>query len=252
MLIPVQWGGSVSPEATGVTVKPLGGPVVRKWVVWTSAVLVLCLSAGVLLAGEEGEGAKEKRRKEVVARQERGPQAWGKIKSIDVDAKKVVVTVRKRGEKEPVEVTFRITEETKVRLGGEEKALSDLVAGKDVTIAYKAAGEEGGDAVALSITLRMPMAVGKVKSVDVAGGRIVVTVGGGRGQAAADKTFLVNDQTKVRVGRDEKTLADVAADSRVIITYKPGEKDGEGTAISIQVQGERRTTPATRKTDAEE
>lgn len=229
----------------------------RKWILWTAVALVLCFSADVVFAGGETEegAAKEKVRKEKArskegqARRERTPQAYGQVKSIDVEGGKIVVAVRKRGEKEPAQVTYKITDQTKVRISGEEKTLADLAEGKNIIVSYKAAGEEGGDAVALSITVRMPQAFGTVKSVDAAGGKIVVTVRQGRGGETTEKTFLVGDDTKVRIGGEDKTLADLAAGARVTIFFKAAaEKDGTPTATTISVRGaRRRTTERTKK-----
>ena len=213
-----------------------------------AVVLVVCFSADMLFAprAEEGSATKEKVAKErpregARRAREAGPRAWGQVKSVDVDGGKIVVAVRRRGQREPAEVTYKITDETKVLFEREEKTLADLAAGKNVTISYKAAAEEGGEAVALTITMRMPRAFGTLKSVDAKGGKIVVTVRARRGQEATETTFLVDKDTTVRIGREEKTLADLAEGARVVISYKAPEKlDGDPTAASFMVRAARR------------
>ena len=75
---------------------------------------------------------------------------------------------------------------------------------------------------------------GQVKSVDVAGNKIVVSVRTGFGPDATskDQTFLVDKDTTVRINREVKTLADLKADMRVNITFKEVDK-GDPTALLI-------------------
>ena len=75
-----------------------------------------------------------------------------------------------------------------------------------------------------------PVAKGKVVSVDKDGKNIVVTVDG------ADVTFAVNADTKVKQGKEEKTLGDVKAGGAVVVSYK--EADGAKTALVIRIQAE--------------
>ena len=232
----------------------------KKWIMLTAVALVVCLSTGTLFAshcashGKEGCGAtcakaksakagaaKAGAAKEATPARAREPRAWGSVKSIDVKGGKIVVAVRRRRQREATETTFKITDETKVLFGTEEKTLADLAEGKNVTITYKAAEEEGGEAVALTITIRLPRAFGTLKSVDADAGKIVVAVRTRRGEEPTDKTFLVDKDTTVRIGREEKTLADLAEGARVVISYKtPEKKDGDPTVVSIMVRGARR------------
>lgn len=214
----------------------------KKWMMALTVVLVVCLSADMLFApeGEEGAPTRRRAREEGRRAREAGPRAMGQVKSVDVEGGKIVVAVRQRGQREATETTFKITKETKVLFEQEEKTLADLAAGKNVMISYKAAAEEGGEAVALTITMRMPRAFGTLKSVDADGGKIVVTMRARRGQEATETTFLVDKNTTVRIGREEKTLADLTEGAGVIISYKEAEKkDGNPTAVSIMVRAAR-------------
>lgn len=78
---------------------------------------------------------------------------------------------------------------------------------------------------------------GQVKSVDAAGGKIVVAVRAGMGRDAAtkDTTFLVDKDTTIRINREKKTLADLKAEQRVSVTFKTVEGGGEATAVLISV-----------------
>ena len=213
----------------------------RKWILGVSAVLMLCLVGSAWVRAEEEGGAGRKprgdRKKREVPKdtlkekQKAGPQAMGRVKSVDVEGGKIVVLAFKRGEKQPEERTFLINAETKVTMGGEEVTLRDVGEGKSVTVQYK----DGADgATATLIVVRLPMAMGKVKSVDVDAKKVVVTTA--RGKETKEMTFATDDATKVYAGRDQKTLADVAAGSNVTVEYKEGKDGGEATAVTIRIR----------------
>ena len=120
----------------------------KKCVLWLSVVVVLCFAAGVLFAQE---GTKE-----------RLPQAYGVVKSVDTEAKTIVVTVRKEREGEGTDTTFQTNEETKIFVGKEAKTLADITVGSRVVITYKKAEGEG-KAIAITIKTLAPKTEGGEK-----------------------------------------------------------------------------------------
>ena len=68
---------------------------------------------------------------------------------------------------------------------------------------------------------------GDIKSVDTMAKSIVVAKG------KVEKTFIVNDETKITKGKDALTFADLKAGMNVVIEYK---KDGDKLiAVTIKV-----------------
>ena len=113
---------------------------------------------------------------------------------------------------------------------------------KNVVVNYKD-GEDGGDAIATLIMIRLPRVFGTIKSIDADKKKIVVTVRRRGEREGADQTFLIDDKTKISIGRggDEKTLADLAKGNTIIIEYnEPEKKDGDVTAVTIRVFQRRR------------
>ena len=106
----------------------------RKWIMGLMAVSLLCLTAGLLYAAYA--------------------QAFGEIKSIDLDGGRLVVSVRTGRDTPEKEVTYLIDKDTTVNIGREKKALSDLTEGKRITIVYKEAEKKGGLSTALLINVR--------------------------------------------------------------------------------------------------
>ncbi len=104
-----------------------------------AGVVVLGLAAG-LYAQAPKEGAKDKL-----------PMAMGKVVKVDATAKTLTIKTMKRGE-EGTEMTFEITDTTKVAIPGQDKAgsLADVKVDGRVSVLYKAA-EGGKNPVALSI-----------------------------------------------------------------------------------------------------
>ncbi len=79
-------------------------------------------------------------------------------------------------------------------------------------------------------------AFGEIKSVDAAAGKIVVAVRAGRDAEPKETTFLVDKDTTIRVNREVKALADLAAGKRVTVVFKEAAKEGDpGTAVLISV-----------------
>lgn len=58
----------------------------------------------------------------------------GKIKSVDVDKKEVVVTTKERGATETKDVTVTVDDKTTITIDGETKALADLKADMRVKV----------------------------------------------------------------------------------------------------------------------
>ncbi len=78
---------------------------------------------------------------------------------------------------------------------------------------------------------------GQIKSIDAAGGKIVVAVrmGMARDAETKDTTFLVDKDTTIRINREKKTLADLKEGNRVSVTFKVAEGGGEAKALLINV-----------------
>lgn len=77
---------------------------------------------------------------------------------------------------------------------------------------------------------------GQIKSVDK--DKIVVAVRAGmdRNAEAKDTTYLIDKDTTIRVNGEKKTIADLAPDKFVTITFKMADKAGDpGTAVLISV-----------------
>ena len=106
----------------------------RRHVVRAVAALVTCLVAGSLYAGYG--------------------QAFGEVKSVDQDARKLVVAVRARRGEQAKEVTYLVDKDATIRIGREKKTLADIGEGKRVTIFFKEAEKEGELPKALLITVR--------------------------------------------------------------------------------------------------
>lgn len=91
------------------------------------AVLVSSM-AGPVMAGQMGQLDKLKKKAEDVVD---GMTFKGEIIAIDLEAH----TFKVKGE-ESKEMTFHVSEEAKVRIDGEQKALADLAQGAQVTVTY--------------------------------------------------------------------------------------------------------------------
>ena len=105
----------------------------KSYMVMAAAVLAVCLASGTVYAAYD--------------------QAFGEVKSIDVDGGKLVVAVRAGRDAEPKEVTYKVDKDTTVRINREKKTLADLTAGKRVTVVFKEAENEGDAPLALLISV---------------------------------------------------------------------------------------------------
>ena len=66
-------------------------------------------------------------------------------------------------------------------------------------------------------------AMGEIKSIDAAAGKLVVAVRESRDAEPKDVTYQVDKDATIRINREKKTLADLAVGKRVSIMYKEGE-----------------------------
>ena len=134
----------------------------------------------------------------------------GVVKKVDLTGKKIVVMVAR-------ELTFTVTENTKIHQGGKAKALDDIKVGANVKVEYTRAGDiRTATDIAILATEKKSEGtqtkVGVVKNVDVEGKKIVVMV-------ARELTFTVTENTKIRRGGSAKRLSDINAGTNVKIEY---------------------------------
>jgi len=134
----------------------------------------------------------------------------GVVKKVDLEGKKIVVMVAR-------ELTFTVTENTKIHRGDEAKKLADIKVGANVKVEYTRTGD---NRVAKDIAI-LPgdqkaeptqTKVGTVKKVDVEGKKIVV-------MAAQELTFTVTEKTKIHRGGDARKLADIDVGANVRVQY---------------------------------
>ena len=69
--------------------------------------------------------------------------------------------------------------------------------------------------------------MGQIKLIDIAGGKLTVSVTQGRNADAKEVTYLIDKDTTVRVNREKKTLTDLAEGNRVMIFFQTTEKAGD-------------------------
>ncbi len=140
----------------------------------------------------------------------------GVVKKVDLTGKKIVVMVAR-------ELTFTVTENTKIHQGGKAKALDDIKVGANVKVEYTRAGDiRTATDIAILATEKKSEGtqtkVGVVKNVDVEGKKIVVMV-------ARELTFTVTENTKIRRGDAAKKLSDINAGTNVKVEYtRTGDK----------------------------
>ena len=96
-----------------------------KKIMLTAVAVVLAAGLSSAAVCAEGQGGDEKTQTKE-----------GKVKSVDVAGKKIVVTVAR-------DLTFSVTDETKITQGDKALALSDIKVGSEVKVEYahKAADE---------------------------------------------------------------------------------------------------------------
>ena len=86
---------------------------------------------------------------------------------------------------------------------------------------------------------------GTIKSVDVDGGKLVLSVRTGRDTPAKDVTYLIDKETTVKIGRENKTLKDLEKGKMASVVYKEAEKEGDpAQALLITVYERRRRRDA--------
>ena len=103
----------------------------RTWTLWMSGVAVLAVAAGLWAQGRPAYDPLPP-----VSR------AWGTVKSIDLDAKTLVVTGKTKRDEEAKDLTFSLTDATKVMLPGGEGGLkagtlADVKVDARVTVIYR-------------------------------------------------------------------------------------------------------------------
>ena len=103
----------------------------RKWTMLMSMVVVLCFVAGMLVAAEPG--AKTEKPKPLMAN--------GVVKSYDDGTKVLVVTVKHEKEGVAMDMSFTLTDDTKITAGKEAKGVDALTEGVKVQVAYKKDGD---------------------------------------------------------------------------------------------------------------
>lgn len=153
----------------------------------------------------------------------------GVVRSVDVAGKKVVVMVAR-------ELTFTVTENTKIRRGDDAKKLDDIKVGDKVAVEYTREGETR-TAKTIAILPKEEKTSeklggaqtkeGEVKKVDVAGNKLLVMVG-------TELTFTVTEKTEIRQGSDAKKLADVKVGDRVKVSYNRTGENRVATNIAIR------------------
>jgi len=78
---------------------------------------------------------------------------------------------------------------------------------------------------------------GQIKSIDAAGGKLVISVRQGRDAEAKDTTFLVDKDTTVRINREKKALGDLTEGAFATVFFK--EADGNPKALLVNVMQRR-------------
>ena len=102
----------------------------KKAIALTCVALALCFAVGMLY-GAEGEKGK----KEGKTGMPEGPQAMGKVKAVDTEAKTLTVTVKK--EEATNDVVFTVNDDTKIFVGREATTLAAVKVGANCMVAYK-------------------------------------------------------------------------------------------------------------------
>lgn len=153
----------------------------------------------------------------VLAAAEGTPQTkTGVVKKVDTSTKQVVVMVAR-------ELTFTVTESTKIVQGDEAKKLAEIKVGARVTVDYK---QEGDTRTAKKIAIlagevvgtpapkeaALQTKTGTVKKVDTSAKQVVVMV-------TRELTFSVTESTKIVQGDESKTLADIRVEAKVTVEY---------------------------------
>ena len=134
----------------------------------------------------------------------------GVVRNVDVPGKKIVVMVAR-------ELTFTVTEKTKIHRGDDAKKLADIKVDTNVRVEYTRTGD---NRVATNIAILgdekksepTQTKVGEVESVDVAAKKIVVMV-------TRELTFTVTEKTRIHRRDDARRLADIKVGAKVKVAY---------------------------------
>lgn len=102
----------------------------RKTVLFTMIAVLVTSMAGTVMAGQMGQLDKLKNKAKEVAE---GMTFKGEVVSIDAEAQTFKVKVK--GE-ESKEMSFHVSDDAKIRIDGEQKALAELAEGAQVTVTY--------------------------------------------------------------------------------------------------------------------
>ena len=69
--------------------------------------------------------------------------------------------------------------------------------------------------------------MGQIKLIDIAGGKLTVSVTQGRNADAKEVTYLIDKDTTVRVNREKKALTDLSEGNRVMVFFQTTDKAGD-------------------------
>ena len=146
----------------------------------------------------------------------------GVVKSVDVEGKKFVVTIKGQ-----VDVTLLVNANTKIRNAANKTiTLADLKTGNRV-VASAIESTDGN--VAQLVRLIPVMLTGQIKSIDTTAKSFVLTT-----KNSGDVTILVDANTKIRTaGGTTATLNDLKVGNRVIVTAT--ESNGGDLALLVRV-----------------
>jgi ribosomal protein S1 len=123
----------------------------KRFIVLLVAILFVFTISAVSFAETAGGygSAPEKKAESAKAEKKKVVQVTGDVTA--VDAKAMTVTVKKMVKKEAKEVVITVDDKTKIMMGKDKKALSDIKAGNKVTAKYS---EVDGKNIAKSIDIK--------------------------------------------------------------------------------------------------
>ena len=173
--------------------------------------VVLLATLGVAVLGLAGAA---------LGAEERVLTKVGTVKKVDADASQIVVMVMR-------EMTFTVTEATKIVQGEEAKKLADIKVDAKVSVEYirgeadtrtakkitiLPAGEAGAAPVVDQPKEAFQTKTGTVTKVDAAANQVVVMV-------TRELTFTVTEATKIVQGDEAKKITDIKVDAKVSVDY---------------------------------
>jgi translation elongation factor P/translation initiation factor 5A len=154
----------------------------------------------------------------------------GKIESVDVGAKSIVVTSTDGKTKN----TFVVDEQTtKISQDGNKLTFADLKKDMQVDVSYDKM--EGNKATVTAIKVSPPAFSGKIESVDAGAKSIVVTSTDGK----TEKTFVYDKDTTITKGTAKLQITDLKDNPSVDVEYK--EEGGKVIATAIKVSTQKAT-----------